>query len=187
MTTGYQIIEQDKCYFLTLTVVNWIDIFSRVIYKDLIIENLRYCQENKGLEIFGYVIMTNHIHLIVRSSKNNLSGTLRDFKSYTSKQILKTINDHPESRRSWMLPLFRKSALKIADHSKLNFWQHGNHAKIIYSSSFLSEKLNYIHENPVRAGIVESAEHYKYSSAGFYANGYGVLKVDTVIQEWITK
>ena len=86
MPTGYQIKEQDKLYFITLQVVEWIDIFSRQKYRDIIIDNLSYCQKNKGLEIYAWVIMSNHIHLLVKSEKEDLSNILRDFKSYTSKK-----------------------------------------------------------------------------------------------------
>ena len=78
-------------YFVTLTVVGWIDIFTRRDYTDEIIKNLKYCQENKDLEIFAYVVMPSHIHLICRRNKGLLNDLLRDFKSYTAKEILKKV------------------------------------------------------------------------------------------------
>lgn len=86
MPTGYQIKEQDKLHFVTLQVVEWIDIFTRQKYRDIIINNLDYCQKNKGLEIFAWVIMSNHIHLLIKSEQEELSNILRDFKSFTSKK-----------------------------------------------------------------------------------------------------
>ena len=62
MTTGYQIKEQDQLHFVTLQVVDWIDVFTRENYRKIIVENLNFCQKNKGLEIYGWVIMSNHIH-----------------------------------------------------------------------------------------------------------------------------
>ena len=112
MSTGYQIKEQDKLYFITLQVVEWVDIFTRQKYRDLIIDNLTYCQKNKGLEIFAYVIMSNHIHLIVKSESGELSNVLRDFKSYTSKLILAEIDSSTESRKDWMLKIFKDAAFK---------------------------------------------------------------------------
>ncbi len=91
MTTGYQIKDQDGAYYLTLQVVGWVDVFSRHAYKDIIVQNLKYCQEHKGLTIFAYVIMSNHIHMLVQSQTGALSNTVRDFKSYTSKVILNAI------------------------------------------------------------------------------------------------
>jgi len=89
MSTGYQIKEQDKLHFVTLQVVEWVDIFTRQKYQDIIINNLGYCQKNKGLEIYAWVIISNHIHLLVQSEKEELSNVLRDFKSYTSKKNIR--------------------------------------------------------------------------------------------------
>ena len=91
MPTGYQIKDQSAAYYLTIQVVNWIDIFTRKEYKDILIESLKFCQKEKYLEIFGYVVMSNHLHLIVRSGIDDLSGTLRDFKKYTSKHLLRAV------------------------------------------------------------------------------------------------
>ena len=100
MSTGYKIIEQDKLHFVTLQVVEWVDIFTRKKYRDIIVENLDYCQKNKGLEIYAWVIMSNHVHLLVKSDKDELSNILRDFKSYTSKKILDEIDSCNESRKN---------------------------------------------------------------------------------------
>ncbi len=91
MTTGYQIKEQDALYYLTLQIVDWVDVFIRPIYRDILIESLQYCINNKGLQVFAYVVMSNHVHMVVQSSTANLSGTIRDFKKYTSKRIIETI------------------------------------------------------------------------------------------------
>ncbi|MFT6802352.1 MAG: REP element-mobilizing transposase RayT [Salibacteraceae bacterium] len=106
MPTGFQIKEQDQLYFLTFQVVEWVDVFTRKTYRDIIIENLKFCRENKGLEIYGYVIMSNHIHLLLRSDSNYLSNTIKEFKSFSAKQILKLIETGSESRRDWMLKVF---------------------------------------------------------------------------------
>ncbi len=87
MSTGYQIKDQESAYYLTLQIVHWVDIFSRKIYRDIVIDSLKYCKKEKGLEIYAYVIMSNHIHLLARGGKGNLSGILRDFKRHTSKRI----------------------------------------------------------------------------------------------------
>ncbi len=86
---------EDQLYYVTLTVVGWIDVFTRKEYVYEIINNLKYCQQNKGLEIYAYVIMSNHIHLIARMNNGSKLGELlRDFKSYTAKQIIKMIEDN---------------------------------------------------------------------------------------------
>jgi REP element-mobilizing transposase RayT len=186
MPTGYQIKEQDKLYYLTLQVIEWVDIFSRQKYRDIILENLAYCQKNKGLEIFAYVIMTNHIHLITRNENGQLSNTLRDFKSYTSKVILKEINSPGESRKEWMLKLFKEAAYKHNRNSEYQFWTHENHAEILFSNKFIEQKLDYLHNNPVRAGIVNEPQEYKYSSAVDYAGGKGLLDVVLIQRQWKT-
>ena len=182
MSTGYQIKEQDELYFVTFQIVRWIDIFTRKIYRDIVVESLRFCQANKGLEIYAFVIMSNHIHLLLRSFPGKLSDPIKEFKSFTAKQILETIQTEPESRRDWMLNLFEFSAKQHKRNSKYQVWTHENHAEIIYSNKFVEQKINYIHENPVRAGIVEKAEDYLYSSARDYAGLHGVLDVISVMR-----
>ena len=139
MPTGYQIKEQDKLHFVTLQVVEWVDIFTRQTYRDIIIENLGYCQKNKGLEIYAWVIMSNHIHLLVKSEKEELSNILRDFKSYTSKKILEEIDTCNESRKEWMLKIFRDAAFKHKRNSEYQFWTHDNHAEYIFSNKFIEQ------------------------------------------------
>jgi len=82
MTQGYTIKDQEAAHYLTLQIVQWADLFTRKIYRDIIIDSLKYCQKNKGLEIYAYVIMSNHIHLLAKDENGNLSAILRDFKKY---------------------------------------------------------------------------------------------------------
>ena len=177
MSTGYTIDEQDGLYFVTFQVVKWIDIFTRKIYRNIVIDSLRFCQQNKDLEIYAFVVMSNHIHLLLRSGKPELSNTIKEFKSFTAKQILKAMETESESRREWMLNLFEFSAKQYKRNEKYQLWTHENHAEIIYGNQFMNSKLNYIHENPVRAGIVEKPEDYLYSSARNYSDLEGVLDV----------
>ena len=175
MSTGYKIEEKDGLYFVTFQVVKWIDIFTRKIYRDIVIDSLRFCQTSKDLEIYAFVVMSNHLHLILRGGKPDLSNTIKEFKSFTAKQILKTIDTEAESRREWMLNLFEFSAKQHKRNEKYQIWTHENHAELIYSNQFMDSKINYIHDNPVRSGIVEKAEDYLYSSARNYADLEGVL------------
>ena len=177
MHTGYIIRNQDRPHFITCTVVNWIDVFTRKSYRDIVIDSLAYCIKEKGMILYGYVIMSNHIHLIVQSSKGKLSELIRDFKKFTSTQILQAIQNEPESRREWMMALFGKATETHSRNINYQFWKYGNHPEEIYSLRFLWIKLKYIHMNPVHAGIVAMAEHYVYSSASNYAQGKGLLSV----------
>lgn len=175
---GYKIRDQGATHFLTFSIIGWIDIFSRKRYRDIILESLRFCQKNKNLKIGAYVIMTNHIHLIWTASNNNLSDIMRDFKTYTSKAITKTIESESESRREWLLYMFRFYANRTAANDYYKVWTGNNHPEEIYSDDFLITKLNYIHQNPVRAGIVIEAAHYTYSSASNYEQKKGLLDID---------
>lgn len=106
MPTGNQIADQRSLYFLTFTVVDWVDLFSSKACRDILMESLRHCCDHKGLWVFGYVVMTNHMHLIAKSSSGKLSDTIRDFKKYTAYELLKTIKEKPKSRREWLLHRF---------------------------------------------------------------------------------
>ena len=177
MSTGYKIDEQGGLHFVTFQIVKWIDIFTRKIYRDIVIDSLRFCQSNKDLEIYAFVVMSNHLHLLLKSGKSDLSNTIKEFKSFTAKQILKAIDTETESRRDWILNLFEFSAKQHKRNEKYQVWTHENHAEYVYSNPFMDSKINYIHDNPVRAGIVEKAEEYLYSSARNYAGLKGVLDV----------
>ena len=177
MSTGYQIVEQDALHYVTFQVVRWIDLFTRKAYRDIVIDSLKYCQSNKGLEVYAFVIMSNHIHLLIRSDIGKLSDTIREFKSFTAKQILLAIDTEMESRREWMLNLFEFAAKQHKRNEKYQIWTHENHAELIYSDKFIFQKISYIHDNPLRAGIVENSEDYLYSSARDFADKLCLLDI----------
>jgi len=167
MSTGYQINDQDGMYYLTFQIVDWIDTFSRQIYRDIIIDSLKYSIENKGLLIYAFVIITNHVHVIVQSSNGNLSSTIGDIKKFTSKRIIETVQTINESRAEWMLNRFQFNAEQHLRNKTWQVWTHENHAIYLYGQRFIQEKMDYLHNNPVRAGLVEQPEDYLYSSAPF--------------------
>ncbi len=172
-------IYDEYMYFLTMTVVNWIDIFTRPVYKHIIVDALNYSIKNKGLIVSGWCLMSNHIHLLAEADDGyHLSDIIRDFKKFTSKAIIKEIIDNPkESRKKWMLKEFENAGQKLKRKQNYKFWKDGNEAKEIHSTHFLEQKLNYIHDNPVRAGIVENPEDYLYSSAKDYAGEKGLVDI----------
>ena len=173
-------IESNSIYFLTMTVMDWVDIFTREDYRQIIIDSLKYCQEEKELEIYAWCLMSNHLHLIAAGKENGqftLSDILRDFKKFTSKAIVQMIKDIPESRRKWLLDRFEFAGRYNKKIEFYKFWQDGNEAKEVYSVEFLQQKITYIHNNPVRAGWVIEPQHYKYSSAIDYAGDKGLIEV----------
>ncbi|MCD8093421.1 MAG: transposase [Bacteroides sp.] len=177
MNTANRVL--DELYFVTSTVADWIDIFTRPKYKHIILESLAYCQEKKGLRIYAWVLMSNHLHMIVSSATETpVSDILRDFKKFTSKRILAELEIDPqESRREWMLDRFQFAGANDKKISKHRFWQEGCHPELIYLRDFYMQKLNYIHNNPVRQEIVSRPEEYLYSSAKNYAGEKGALEV----------
>ncbi len=186
MSTGYQIKDQQALYYLTLQIVDWVDIFTRIDYRDIFLDSIRYCQQNKGLQVFGFVIMSNHVHIIVNSPEGELSAIIRDLKKFTSRSFIERIEKGTESRKTWMLNQFKFSALKHSKRSIHQVWTHENHAIHLYIPKFTWEKLDYIHKNPVRAGIVENPEDYLYSSARNYADMEALLDVILLDRPFIT-
>lgn len=179
MSDQYTARDPDGIYFLTFTIVDWVDIFTRRSYKGIIIDSLKYCQTTKGLKLFAFCLMTNHIHLIASSSGNyKLFEIIRDFKKYTNRAIIKEIEEGNESRKKWLLNKFEFAGRYLKRIENYKVWQDGYHAVELDSIHFTYQKLNYIHQNPVRAGIVSEPEHYIYSSASNYINMGGILDVE---------
>ncbi|MGZ5282875.1 MAG: REP-associated tyrosine transposase [Bacteroidia bacterium] len=164
-------------FFVTLTVVGWIDVFTRSEYCDEIIKNLNFCIEKKGLHVYAFVIMSNHLHLIASVDQGLLSAVLRDFKSFTAKSIINMINENPqESRKEWLLYMFEYFAKGNKHNSQYQFWQHNNHPIDLVSNKFIDQRVNYIHENPVKANLVNETQNYIYSSA----NPFTTLRLEAL-------
>jgi len=168
---------------MTFTVVGWVDVFTRLSYKNVVIESLKYCTYEKGLIVHAYVIMSNHIHLIISAKMNcRLSDIIRDFKRHTSKVIInKILSDGKESRSEWMLNLLRYYAKYNMNNETYQFWQRDNKPIELQSSKWINQKLAYIHLNPVRAGIVDCAKDYIYSSAGQYLGKEGLVPIVDIL------
>ena len=181
MGTTYQIRDQEALYFFTFQVVGWADIFTRKVYRDTIIDSFKYCTDKKHMILCAYVIMSNHVHAIIKSDEGNLSGLIRDFKKHTSKHILSDIAANPrESRKEWLEMIFRYHAKFNNRVAKRQLWTHENHAVELSTNEMIDSRVNYIHQNPVRAGIVKEAEHYVYSSASNYADMDGLIDVEVI-------
>ena len=182
MGTAYKFRNPEGIYFVSCAVVDWVDVFTRRMYRDAILESLRYCQEKKGLTLYAWCIMSNHLHLIIASKTGyRLSSTFRDFKKFTANQILKLIEqEYSESRKEWMLQLFRQAGQANSNNRHYQFWRQDNHPVEVQSNKFMDQKLEYVHLNPVQAGIVESPEEYLYSSARDYAGKKGLLDIEFI-------
>ncbi len=158
-------MEEGKCYFITFTVVKWLDVFVRLEYSDILVNSIQFCQQQKGLEIYAYCIMPSHVHMIA-STSYKLGAILRDLKKYTSKAIVTAIENNPrESKRELFLTCFRNEAMYSRRHKNFCFWRETNHPVELYSDKFYAQKETYIHKNPVALGLVARPEHYRLSSA----------------------
>jgi len=179
---NYFIKDQNSVYSLTFTIEDWVDVFTRNEYKIVIVDSLNYCIENKGFEVFAWCLMSNHLHLVCRAVEPaRISDIIRDFKKFTAKTILDKIKTEPESRRDWMLYRFEFAGKFDNRISKYRFWQDTNHAIQLDNTKLIEQKINYTHDNPVRALIVGKQEDYLYSSARDYAGEKGLVNVQTVL------
>jgi REP element-mobilizing transposase RayT len=169
MSRKYKFHESSTCHFVSFATVHWIDVFTRRIYCEVMVESLDYCIKNKGLLLNAWCIMPNHIHLIIRSESNDLSNIMRDLKKYTSKELFRLIESEEMSRKQWMSWLFKRSGQQNGNNTHHQFWQQHNHPRVLNYSKKMYQKLDYLHMNPVKAGLVVEPEHWQYSSARNYA------------------
>lgn len=182
MSRKYKAHNPEGFYFITNTIVGWVDLFTRPQYKDIIIKSLKFCIENKGLVVHAYVIMTNHIHLIVSTKEGVLlSNVMRDFKTHTSKKLIEEIKNINESRREWLLNKFAFEARRQVRGKDYKLWQDGFHPIELLSAEMVAQKLEYLHNNPVVERVVDEDVHYIYSSARQYADEVGELPVEFII------
>ena len=171
MSIKYKFNNDDALYFITFAVVDWIDVFTRTVYKDILLDTFRHCVKEKGLIIHSYVIMTNHVHMIIsRNGDKSLPSIMRDMKKYSSHQIITAIIENTqESRKQWMLYLFAKAGKQNSNNTHYQFWQQDNHPIELHPhTDILDKTLNYIHQNPVNTGMVNNEAAYIYSSASNY-------------------
>jgi putative transposase len=179
MSRVYKFSDQNQLYFVSFATVNWIDVFIRNEYREILLESLRYCQLNKDLELYAWVIMTNHVHLIIGTRGGPMGNILRDLKKFTANKILEAIQNNPkESRKEWMLWMFERAGRKNPNNENYQFWQQHNQPIELFARHIMTQKLDYLHENPVTAGFVSKPEDWLFSSAiDYYTNQKGKLDI----------
>lgn len=153
--------------------VKWIPIFTRKPYFEVLIDSLQFCRQHKGLKIYAYVILDNHLHLVVGGDR--LTDILRDFKSYTAKRVIALLE---EERKTWVLNQLQYYKKPTKTESHYQVWQEGFHPQEISSEEMLYQKTVYLHDNPVRIGVVEEPGHWVYSSARDFAGEKSILELD---------
>lgn len=147
---------RSEMYFLTLTVYRWYYIFDRHDRWKILADSLKFCQNKKAVKIYGFVFMLNHIHLLAEAP--DMIGFLRDFKRYIAQSLLKNIGATEPN----ILKLFKTK------DSKYQFWEKTNMPQLIETEKFFQQKLDYIHNNPIKKQYVTSPEHWHWSSAQHY-------------------
>ena len=173
--------NESGVYFVSFATVNWIEVFTRQIYFDVLVDSINYCRMHKAMELFAYCFMPNHVHLVFRSVNEKPVELLRDFKKFAAKEVLKLIEINPqESKRELLLWLFERAGKKRGNISKYQFWQHHNKPIELWSDKVIKQKINYIHNNPVVSGFVSNAIDWKYSSARNFADDHTILTIDSI-------
>ena len=172
MSRNYKFHNPDGAFFVSFAVVDWLDVFTKNEYKNILLDNLTYYQQNCGMEIYAWCIMTNHMHLVFRCHDDfQPQLVLGNYKRITSKRLVEAIKENPkESRKEF----------KSSNVTNYQFWRHDNKPIELWSNKVISEKIRYIHNNPVEAGLVFRPEDYPYSSAVDYSGEKGLLN-DVVV------
>ncbi len=175
----YKIIDDNGIYFTSHTVVEWLPIFQEQKYFEIVVRSLKYRQDNKGLCIFGYVVMLTHFHLMAQTEEGvKFQDVMRDTKEFTSKQISSQLE---KDGQSLSLYVFKKAAEKEKGKRKYKVWQDEYDFQIIYTNNVCRQKLRYMHDNPVHKGFVRMPECWRYSSARNYILGdNSVLSIERI-------
>lgn len=177
MRSSYKFSEDAKeLYFVTFTIVEWIPVFFKTKYCDIFVSNLKFYRKEQGLKVHYLVIMPEHMHLIV-SSEKDVGKIIHNLKSYTAKEIIEYLK---KDKRKWILHLLKYYKKHHKTESEYQFWQEGSHPEMIISEKMLKQKIEYIHFNPVKTGLVTEPEDWKYSSAGYYARKESIMKFDEI-------
>jgi len=177
MRTRYKITEKECIYFVTSTIVEWMPVFTSQKYCDIIIESIKFCKTHKDLKLYAFVIMDNHIHLVAKAPE--LSDTLSSFKKFTAKEIIDQLK---LDNKQWLLSQLAFYKKKYKTESDYQVWQEGIHPQLILNEEMLRQKIEYIHCNPVRRGLVDLPEYWRYSSyRNYYLNDHSIIQIDELL------
>lgn len=168
----YKIYGEEYPYFITSSIVEGYPLFADRDAAKVLLDSLVFLQEKREVTLYAYVIMENHIHMIALG--NDLSEKMRHFKSYTARAIIDLFT---KKKRTWLLRQIEGAKLKYKKESRYQVWQEGLHPKQIIGDAMMMQKLEYIHNNPVKRGYIDNPEHWRYSSARNYAGSEGIIPV----------
>lgn len=167
MSTEYKFVENKAVYFTTTTVTGWTDVFTREVYKTILLDSIRHCQQKQGLIIHAWILMTNHFHAICSCIEGKELGLIwRNIKSYTAMKVINTImNNAKESRKENLLHIFESAGKASSSNTKYKFWEYESHPVLLENTEMYNQRLDYLHWNPVKAGFVAEPWHWLYCSA----------------------
>ncbi|WP_031435345.1 REP-associated tyrosine transposase [Methylomarinum vadi] len=174
--SSYRVLINNCPHFMTATINYWLPLFTRPQTVGIVLDSWRFLQQTAGFRLYGYVILENHLHLIAASE--DLNHDMQRFKSYTAKQIIAYLERQRSGKLLHMLAFFKRA---YKQESRYQVWEEGSHPQLIESESVMRQKLDYIHQNPVKRGYVDRPEHWRYSSARNYLGQEGLINV---IREW---
>jgi REP element-mobilizing transposase RayT len=168
----YKITEPQLPHFVTLTVLHWIPVFTRPDTVNILLDSLRFLSRD-GLRIYAWVVLENHCHFVLQSPA--LDKDIARLKSWTASNLIQYLAEHNVRQILDQLAFYKKAH---KDDRAYQFWQEGVHPELIQGEYMMRQKIEYIHQNPVKRGYVDAAEHWRYSSARDYAGVPGLLEVD---------
>lgn len=184
------VIPPQAAHYLTFNTVDWVDVFVRPVYKQIIANTLNEFIAAKRLTVYAWCLMSNHLHMMVQAKEGvGLSIVERDFKKITTNRILDAIDQETDLRRGWMLGRFEQISHDLKRIERYQLWQNSSNPVFVdfkepYS---VEEQLMYIHENPVRDRIVCHAEDYLFSSARSYSGKKGLVNVTVIDLEGLIR
>ncbi len=168
----YRIYENRSPHFLTCTIINWIPVFTRPDTAQIILDSLAFLQRERELRLYGYVILENHMHWI--ADADDLPHEIHSFKSYTAKMLVRYFEAHDATRMLDQFAFYKKHHKVDREHQ---IWEEGTHPQLLQNQEMLVQKLEYIHNNPVKRGYVDEPTYWRYSSARNYAGLPGLIEV----------
>ncbi len=180
-TTSYRIKDENALYFLTCATVEWINVFTKRKYKEVFVDSVNHCVQQKGLVVYGWVLMSNHFHLIAMAKEGSkLSAIMRDLKKHVAKEVVRMIQEEPEGRREWLLKEMKKAGSENSKKQIFQLWRNDNHPIHLFKPETIQQKLNYIHNNPVEEGLVSYPQEYLYGSAKDYSDEKGPVQIELI-------
>jgi putative transposase len=168
----YRFGDANYPHFLTQTTVAWLPVFSQPDVVDIVLDSWRFLQRERDIVVLAWVILENHLHWI--GAGPDLSKRVREFKSFTATSIVKRLEQKGASTLLQELTYYKRRHKVDQTHQ---VWQEGSHPQMIMDEKMMWQKIEYIHNNPLRRGYVDDPTHWRYSSARSYAGTTGLIDV----------